>query len=184
MKYYRAVTLIEMMTVIAIIGIITSVTIVSFQSGRADSRLRAAQREVAATIKLAQGYALQGKTQAGEVPCGYGFRFTDTDSYEIFYNLLTGYTDCTEQNEVAGKRHWIDAESIQAEPLELNNGVVLNTAVDVNDNFTEIFFTVPHANAYKNDGSLYDSPKIIEFNFAGIPKSITINEGGFVSESN
>lgn len=180
MKYYRAVTLVEMMVVIAIIGIITGVTIVSFQSGKSSSRLQAAQREVAATIKLAQSYALQGKAQGGVTPCGYGFRFSDSSHYEIFYNPSGGST-CEAKNNDPSQRQWIDAGSTPAaESLELNNGVTLSSSV-LN---TQIYFTVPHANEYNSAGNLYASSQTLTFNFSGTTKTITINPGGHVDESN
>lgn len=171
MRYYRAVTLIEMMVVIAIIGIITSVTIVSFQSGKSDFRLQAAQREVTATIKLAQGYALQGKTQGGVTPCWYGFRFTSVERYEIFYKLPPS---CGISNVGS-----------MAEEYNLGNSVTLSFP-DVSDlDDTEIYFTIPHANAYDKTGAAYSSSQNITFDFAGAAtKTITINKGGNVAEGN
>ena len=59
--YKKAVTLIELIITIAIIGIMTGVLLVSFGSSRTDKALETAARETAATIREAQNYALTGK---------------------------------------------------------------------------------------------------------------------------
>ncbi len=190
MKNYRAVTMIEMIIVIAIIGIMAGLVMVSLQSGRSSSRLQSAQRNVTATIKLAQSYALQGKTQGGVTPCGYGFRFTANNAYEIFYNPRTGgYTSCNEQNNVLNMADLqYNGTSQTAEFYTLDAGVTLNSPVVTDftassaDNATEIYFTIPHANAFKKDGTKYDAETNLRFIFSGDTKDITIRIGGYVSE--
>ena len=59
--YKKAVTFIELVIIVAIIGIMTSVLLVSTSGSRTDKALEAAAREVTATIREAQNYALTGK---------------------------------------------------------------------------------------------------------------------------
>lgn len=163
---YKGVTFVELMVVISIIGIMTGVGFVSLKSSRNDSRLRAAQREVASTIKLAQSYALQGKMQGAVTPCGYGFKFTSAADYQIFYKLPTG-GNCD-----------VPGDATNAESFTLSNAVVLDGPANVSN--TEIYFTVPF--------SAMTGPISSIFTFqypagSGDTKTITINLGGNVIEN-
>jgi len=88
-KYNPGFTLVEMLVVVAVIGIMTTVSLVSMQSSKSNARLNAAQGEVIATIRLAQSYALQGKMQASKTPCAYVFKFMTQSRYQIFYKPPT-----------------------------------------------------------------------------------------------
>ena len=84
-KKFSGFTLMELMVVIAIVGIMTGIGTVSFSSARRATALNSAQDEIISAIKLAQSYALQGKTYgSNQKPDGYGFEFTDNNSYKIF----------------------------------------------------------------------------------------------------
>ncbi len=61
----KAFTFIELVIIMAMIGIMSAVLLVSYGEKRADKELEAAAREVAATIREAQNYALTGKDAAG-----------------------------------------------------------------------------------------------------------------------
>jgi len=85
-KNLKGFTLLELIVVIAIIGIMTSVGLVSLVPAKKQIALKTAQNEVTSAIKLAQSYALQGKSIQGVSDiCGYGFEFTDRSNYRIFY---------------------------------------------------------------------------------------------------
>lgn len=68
----RGFTLIEILIVVAIIGIASTITLVSLNSGRTDRELEAAAREFASGIREAQNYALTGKQAVASTdPCRY-----------------------------------------------------------------------------------------------------------------
>lgn len=73
-KNKNGFTLIEVMVVIAIIGIMTSISIVSFITSRRNAALEAASREVEAVLREAQNYALSGKNLTD--PACVGFNVT------------------------------------------------------------------------------------------------------------
>ncbi|MFH0969473.1 MAG: type II secretion system protein [Patescibacteria group bacterium] len=77
MKKKKAFSIIEVLIVIAIIGIMTAATIVSLQSGKTDKELETAAREVSAAIREAQNNALTGKNASSS--CQY-YDFTYTAS--------------------------------------------------------------------------------------------------------
>jgi len=180
-------TLIELSLIIAIIGIISAIAFASLTQSRYTSRLRAAQREVASTVKLAQTYALQGKSQSGVTVCGYVFRFIDATNYEIFYNVVGGYLNCEDRNGVVdgSGRHWIGVgpnASLPAESQSLKNGVTLDTIFSPL-NKTEFYFTIPHADIYDQQGQSFSGSQIFRFIISGNTKDVTISSGGYVTES-
>jgi len=192
----------ELIIVMAIMGIMAGAGFVSLQSSKSDSRLKSAQREVSAAIKLAQSYALQGKTHSlggvDTTPCGYGFRFDSTDAqkqtYEIFYNLLdkTQYASCDIQNGNAANLHfisWGNPPSGHAGTFTLNNNVDLQSpAISPAPNQTEIYFTIPFRNMYKEDGGKMVSDKTFTFEYpagsaTAATKAITISPSGNITEN-
>lgn len=185
-KSYRAVTMIELLMVMAIISIMTTVGIASWQSSQADAKLRTAQREVAATVKLAQSYALQGKMQddgSGNMvtPCGYGFMFTSSTAYQIFYNLPPAGTDCRTYNSSASDRTYIAGKS-KTIGSSLGSGITMTSAVTLGT----VYYTTPFANVFALDGTPYDSThtkKQLFFSYGSSAKNIIIDYGGDVIES-
>lgn len=162
-------TLLELLVVIAIVGIMTSVGLVSLISSKRQIALKTAQDEVAATIKLAQSYALQGKN-AGLGVCGFGFKFTNNianSPYEIF-SYTTDGADCT------GNKNENTVES-----QNLKNGVLLSSPALVDD--TKIYFSIPSATLYNSAGAIWPGGT---FSFTlGETRTITISSSGLVTEN-
>jgi len=184
----------ELLLVIAIIGIMATAGFVSLSSNQTNTKLQAAQREVASVIKLTQSYALQGKVADDKIghmvtPCGYGFRFIDSTHYEIFYNTWTTggagyYTDCTKMNTDFNNRHWKNGtpHSQTMESYQLNNGVTLSVTDQATGMYAEFYFTIPDGNIYDSSGATYGG-QTLTFNLSGSTKAIRINPGGSVTEN-
>ncbi len=85
-KKYSGFTFAELIITIAIVGIMTVVAIVSMNPSKTQAKLKAAQTEVASSIKQAQSYALQGKKQGAITPQYYGIKFTNSTNYELYCN--------------------------------------------------------------------------------------------------
>ncbi len=81
LKKERGITFAELIVVIAIIGIMTTVTLVSLSATRASNDLKAAARQVAASIREMQANALSGKVGAGSSSCQISWSDTGT-SYQ------------------------------------------------------------------------------------------------------
>lgn len=91
-------TLIEVMIVIAIIGIMTAIVLSSFGSGRIERELETNAREFASVVREAQNYALTGKviTATGipstSVPCSFQVTWTSTE-YSLIYRYKNSSSD-------------------------------------------------------------------------------------------
>lgn len=127
-------TFLELMIIISIIGIMTSAGLVSLNSSKKHFALKTAQNEVAAAIKLAQSYALQGRSFQDKKVCGYGFRFAETTTkYRIFvYYPRLSDGDCS------------NTTGSPVEDQYLKNGVLLSSPTNF-ENDTRIYFSVPSA---------------------------------------
>lgn len=190
---HKAFTLIELITVISIIGIMSAVTIVSLSSSRANARLVSAQREVASAIKLAQSYALQGKTVNGSTPCGFGAYFDFTGNrniYKIYPIIATncGNIDCSNLRQCSGSTAGFSDPGVEASVLK--DGVKFNDTVH-SGGYAFVYFNVPHGMAIIGgrangaaDPTRSDSLEI-KFNYPGTTaeKSITVNSAGLVTEN-
>jgi prepilin-type N-terminal cleavage/methylation domain-containing protein len=172
MKNEKGMTLLEMIIVIAIIGMMTGIAIVQLGRSRVDTRLRAAQTEVASTIKLAQSFAIQGKAQSAPI-CGYGIRFTANDTYEIFYQPLGGNTDCEDKNSPHYDYDTLEASLVTGEQHKLPEGVVLDPLLLEG---SVIFFDIPHANAFSHDGTSVN--KDYEFSSGGEKRILKVGPRG------
>lgn len=130
--YKKGFSLLELMIVIAFIGIMTSVTIVSLNSSRTKKQVEDTAREVAAAIREAQNGALTGKkTDATHLPCNYYFTRVSDSAYSLSYQYHTGSTS----NCATG-------------PFPANQTLatyVTQNGVSVNS-FNTITFQVPFAN--------------------------------------
>jgi len=156
----KGFTLLELMIVIAIISIMSVVGIVSLNNTRCFSKLKSAQEEVSATLKTAQNDALQGKAQSNEV-CGYGFRFINSQQYEIFYNKLdSSLSNCNVQNNNPAYLHYRSDSVVSDGPFQLPKGTTLISPAAGN---TELFFDIPHANVFNNSGAPFLNTITLQF---------------------
>jgi Tfp pilus assembly protein FimT len=96
-RKYKAFSALELLTIIAMITILTAISLSSMSRIRPDAKLKAAQRELAATIKQAQSYALEGKNIPGTSSISsFGICFDDSKTYKLIYN-----DDCSKVVESA-----------------------------------------------------------------------------------
>lgn len=80
MKKEKGFTLTELTITIALVGIVSAVTLVSFQSGKKNTDIEIAAKEVVAAIRSVQNDALSGKKAV--TGCNYIFNYS-SGSYQI-----------------------------------------------------------------------------------------------------
>lgn len=128
---FRAFTLIEMLVVMAIVGIMTAVVVVSFGSGRTEKELETNAREFASAVREAQNYALTGKQAVeGGSACAFSVTWTDSSTYKLG-STPSGSCEATPTSLVN---------------YSLKNGVTMN-------NFGTISFKLPWAAVVSGGGS-------------------------------
>ncbi len=150
----RGFTLIELLVVIAIVGIMTSVMIASLQKGRAQRAVDVAARQVAATIRMAQSYALAGR-YAGDnkIPCDFRFFANGTTGeYGVRYTYHAQGVSCT-------------SSPTQIVSYRVGNGVAMTSLNDV-------IFSIPQGIA--------DRSASLTLSKDGVAQSICIDKFGRV----
>ena len=156
-------SLMELMIVIAIIGIMTSIVLVYSGKNKIEKEVEGAAREVAAAIREAQNNALTGKQpEAGKFPCAYIFSATnDSENYGIQYAYhFSAENDCA----------LYEPKSYAS--YSLKNGVKFSTGND-----TGISFNIPWGTAA---GSI-DSPIVLTKGSSSY--TICVNSAGRVTET-
>lgn len=101
MKNSHGFSLVEVLVVIAFIGIMTGVLFVSLSGKRTETSLKSAAREVAAAVRTAQNSALTGvKTGVpdGRSLCRYDIERTSASTYEIFVRYSQNNGSCPGNN--------------------------------------------------------------------------------------
>lgn len=170
-------TLIEVIIVIAIIGIMTAISIVSLRGGKTSNNLETSRREVASIIKLAQSYALQGKITGGNTPCGFGVRFTDSNSYELFY-IVPGSGSCSDKNSSSASRRCSgNSDCHSLENYDLKSDIAVNDYSD-----KDIYFIVPHASVYNSSGASFGGNSLTFKSGDLKTKELSINSLGLITE--
>ena len=85
MRAARGFSLVEIMTVIALMSIMMAITFISFSGKRDETALKVSAREVASAIRLAQSDALSGVREDGNTNglCFHGIAGTSDNTYEL-----------------------------------------------------------------------------------------------------
>lgn len=130
----KGVTLVEVMVVIAVIGIGTSIMLASMGNAKEQKRVETAAREVAAMFREAQSNALSGKQVS------LGGVFYSTCAYRISvltpqpYMLSVTGQRCDNQNWVLSSSKNFSASRVK-----------LSTIIDA-PSVLQVIFSVPHGN--------------------------------------
>lgn len=154
--FRNAFSLMELMIVIAIIGIMTGIGLVSLNSSKTTRALENASREVAAAIREAQNNALTGRQPniATQTSCGHGFYFISTagcpsnncTKYFIYDNnyVYDAAADPPNSCVSPAETEYDSVESNKSAQYTLKDGVVFA------EGNQDIYFAMPHAVATSN----------------------------------
>ncbi len=88
-------TLLELMVVVAIIGIMSAVGFVSLSDSRNQKAVDLEARKVASVLRMTQNYAVSGYSlDINKIPCQFTFTSMSTGSYSISYNYRSPVGVC------------------------------------------------------------------------------------------
>jgi prepilin-type N-terminal cleavage/methylation domain-containing protein len=168
---YRGFTTLELLTVIAVIGIMSSILFVSLTPQKTSKDLENAARQFTTDIKAIQRSVLNGTTPSNKTApiCGHGVNTADGDSqYRLFVVEKGDVSDClgSYMRTLAG-----DGEDYRTQTFD--PGVVIKTDAD-------IFFQVPDAKVYVND-FLSGSDTTFTFEKGGEHCDVSISSTGEIT---
>lgn len=122
--FLPAFTLIEILVILAIVGILSTIMLVDFGSSRVTQELEGSAREVAGAFREAQNYALTGyQGVTGSDPCRFDVTW-GASAYTTVYWYKDGAGDCTQSSLLRS--------------YTLRNGIVFSGVGTYH-------FTLPHA---------------------------------------
>jgi len=138
----RGFTLIELMVVVAITVIISTMVLANMKIGGRSRDVNSSAEKIAGVLKQAQMMALTGKTMGGARPdYGYGVYFdtsTDPDSYYLFVN----------DNDGANYQYDSGSDTI-IQSFTLSRQVNFKTP----PTYTSIIFVPPRKKVYVSNGA-------------------------------
>lgn len=163
-------TLIEIIVVMSIITLISSLTLYNFRAGNNESRIAGAAQKFALNIRKAQNMAASSVVFKGQIPAGYGIYVSarNAASYVLFadFNDNKRY-DSAEKYEI-----------INLEPPILISGIISNPGGAVFP--LNIVFTAPEPKVKINNNEIFNAITI-RFGAGRETKTVYVNNFGYVS---
>ncbi|MFC1700753.1 Tfp pilus assembly protein FimT/FimU [Patescibacteria group bacterium] len=109
-------TLIEILIVMSVIVIITTIVLVNFRGGERGNLLKSSVQEVVLNLRKAQNMAITAQKFGANMPYGYGvyFSLASPQSYIIFADMDNNqsYTNASENFEVISMSSKIEISSL------------------------------------------------------------------------
>ncbi|NCU41477.1 MAG: prepilin-type N-terminal cleavage/methylation domain-containing protein [Candidatus Moranbacteria bacterium] len=172
---YLGFTLIEVMAVIAIISIMSSILFVSFDGPRKQTYLDNAGRQFITDLRFVQQSALSGTVPSGITGsiCGHGLHRTSLGGYQFFVIEKSKVSnDCT---GTYSRTYDPLRGELYGEIKVFERGVTLGTASDM-------YFETPHASVYYNNNILTGNAYVLNLDSENFSVCVTssgnIKEGG------
>ena len=172
-------TVVEIIVVLAIIGVITSIIIFNIGSERKNSALLRSAQNLSLNLRQVENYALSSKVFKTEgVPCGWGIHFSGTGStsYIIFADLVVSAASCSNQDFVRNPDGSEDFEAVN-----LESGITIS---GLSNGLSDVIFIPPDPIVkfrFTPDDQSQTSASITLTNKDGAPRVININKTGFIS---
>ncbi|MCK4744556.1 prepilin-type N-terminal cleavage/methylation domain-containing protein [Candidatus Parcubacteria bacterium] len=149
LKNNKGFSMVELFISISILAIITSFSVINFNTWEKNENLRQSARLLDSNIHSVQAKSLSGEMFNGVSPSGYGAYFSNIGdaSYILFADLDNDYTYDAADGE------FIDT-------YNLTNNVLISDLTPISANGLTIVFKLPNAKIYINQNILSDSGKI------------------------
>lgn len=166
-------TLAELLIVIFIMGLLTSLTLVSYRSSEKRYALNQATQQLVSNLRKAQSMAMSGVGIRGQY-CGYGIKvdFGSSPSSYIFYADKSG--DC----QISNNKY--DASDDIIETINLPNQIIIQAS-----SLADLFFKSPDPTTYIDQVSISGVSRTITLEVEGgsLNKIITITTAGLIQSN-
>lgn len=136
----RGFTLIEVLAVAFIVGIVSTVVLLSFRTGQEDALLNRTAADFESEIRRVQNLAI---ASTGGAPCGFGLHYVDNRTFLIYAGHLGGAPTC--EDSVHNYQAGTDTDYEQVKLAEAR--AVFKTS------FSDIFYEPPDPDIYINDSN-------------------------------
>ncbi|MEA2065411.1 MAG: prepilin-type N-terminal cleavage/methylation domain-containing protein [Patescibacteria group bacterium] len=148
-KNNKGFSVVELLTAISILAIITSFSVINFNTWKKNENLRQSGRELANNIRNAQTKSLSGEMFNGISPSGYGIYFSNasSSSYVLFADLDNDFI-------------YDSADGEFVDTYNLTDNVLISNLTPIFDNELTIVFKSPNAKIYINQNILADGAQI------------------------
>jgi prepilin-type N-terminal cleavage/methylation domain-containing protein len=142
-NYHRGFTLIEILVTIAIIGILSTITL-AISGKNPDRDIRQEADRLSTFVRSVQNKSLSGEKPSVALTgklCGYGIKSTSSTKFQIYYVQSASLDEsCSTHLNDAGT-------NIVAEIFNFRNGVSIGSGFSTTD---KLFFLIPNGEVYLN----------------------------------
>jgi len=150
-KKYTGISLIEVMTTIALITLMIAVGLAMVGRNKQDAQIEAASRELAAHLREAQNNALTGRHVDGKPACGFGVHRDEAveSRYQFFYGNIDKIVNCSKSTAFKVDNNFTSF----GDSFDLPNSITVS-------NFGDTYFSSPFAQAFYDGSAISDSGKV------------------------
>ena len=117
----KGFSLVEMLVVIFISALLSTLIIVNYRAGQEKYNLGQAAQQLASDIRRIQNSALTGRIQGADTPVGYGIYIKSVTQYKLFYNSTLIPPAWAERYKETGS-----PSSINIDIINLSSGLTFN----------------------------------------------------------
>ena len=167
LKNNSGFTMIELLVAMAIVSILSVLTLTNIREGSNDQALLRSAQNFASNIKKAQNFALSPKKYGANPVCFYGIKINTATDYFLYYN---------DRNNCVGQVRYNNNFSTKLKTIKLENGIIFTNIVN-----QDIAFLPPEPMTYFfGNQNFIDKNIILQISGGLKTKTITINKFGNV----
>jgi len=165
----KGFTIIEMLVVMFIIVIITTLILTNYRSGQKMYALKQASQQVVSDLRRAQNMSMSGKKNTAETIYDYGVHFEGDASYYILF-----------ADKQANSQRYNSGSDAQVERINLRNQIKIK-AVSPSSSGLDIVFEPPNPKTYINKNASGPATIILQSGSdSSLTKTITITAVGLI----
>lgn len=166
-------TLVELLVVVGIVAVMSSIVLVQFGAGNDDAELQSAESIVETDLRTILTWAQSGrKCCGGSAPNGYGIVYTIGDAgYDIYADFNGDHI----YTSGGGSTDQI-VEAVLFADQQITDVIVSNCIPqDMSSTYCDIFIDIPNGDVYTNGNRIADLRIILQHNTTGDTVNIVVD---------